>query len=94
MMKNILIMIPIAKLVNEINVLHQILAIKVIINLTLMLMIKLYKIIKTLLNAYEKYPCHKYYQNIEHIYDYLIREKNEIELIQIKHENELSKMKN
>ena len=52
-------------------------------------LIKLYKIIKTILNAYKKYLCYKHYQNIEYIYDYLIREKSEVELIQIKHENEL-----
>ena len=52
-------------------------------------LIKLYKIIKTILNAYKKYLCYKHYQNIGCVYDYLIREKSEVELVQIKHENEL-----
>ena len=52
-------------------------------------LIKLDKIIKTIVNAYKKYPCYKHYQNIEHIYNYLKREKNKIELLKIKNKTEL-----
>ena len=52
-------------------------------------LIYLNKIIKTILNAYEKYPCHKHYENIENIFEFLKKEGNKKELIKIKHKNEL-----